>query len=57
MSKFGRADRIIIPTAAEKAYAAGFFDGEGNICIGAKLRSRELIEKKGDLKAQGWLFP
>jgi hypothetical protein len=29
----GRAAAITVPSAMDKAYAAGFFDGEGNICI------------------------
>jgi len=30
---FGPSPAIIIPTETDKAYAAGFFDGEGNITI------------------------
>ena len=30
---FGPAPAIIVPTDMDKAYAAGFFDGEGNVCI------------------------
>lgn len=31
---FGRQSAIVMPTAAEIAYAAGFFDGEGSVTIG-----------------------
>lgn len=29
----GRAPVTVKPTESDKAYAAGFFDGEGNVCI------------------------
>jgi hypothetical protein len=37
--KLGRAAATIKPTDADKAYAAGFFDGDGHITIGANHRA------------------
>lgn len=35
---FGKADPTIVPTDADRAYAAGFFDGEGSITIAMDRR-------------------
>lgn len=35
---FGAMPAVIVPSETDKAYAAGFFDGEGNVCIAANLR-------------------
>lgn len=43
LPRLGRADPTIAPTEADKAYAAGFFDGEGFVTIGfmsSKARTR-----------------
>lgn len=38
MNNFGPAKAIRIPSEQDKAYAAGFFDGEGNITIAMNQR-------------------
>lgn len=35
---FGRTSPTIVPSEMDRAYAAGFFDGEGNVCIARNLR-------------------
>lgn len=44
MQKFGRANATVTPSQFDKAYAAGLFDGEGNVCIGA---NKNVPEAKG----------
>lgn len=44
--KLGRAEPTIAPSPADEAYAAGFFDGEGNITIAV---NRNVRGARGDI--------